>query len=162
MRLAILYTTRYGSTRAIAESVADRLRGSFSDVQVYEVGRKSVLPEADAVLIGAPIYGGSIPRAMQAFVEAHLDELLSRRVGLFLSCFYDGTRAEQQLADNFPPRLVAHSFGRYFPGGTVSFSRLRWIDRLLMKKVAGVTEDVDRRNAAEIERMAGDLREIAG
>lgn len=162
MTLAILYTTRYGSTRSIAETIADRLRDAFSGVQIVDVNRRSDLPEADVVLIGSPIYGGSTPRAMRAFVDAHLDELLSRRVGLYLSCFYDGTRAEQQLADNVPPRLVAHSFGAYFPGGTVTFSRLRWIDRLLMKKIAGVNDDVDRRNEAEIDRLVSDVTRIVG
>ena len=160
MRLAILYATKYGSTQLAAEAVARGCEDSGlapEDIRLQDLRRSSDLPDADTVLIGAPIYGGSIPRAVSRFMESNLDTLLGRRVGLYLSCLYDGDRAEKQLADNFPARLVAHSFGRYYVGGQVEVSRLRWFDRLIMKRVAGIEEDVDRTNPEEVRRLIDDL-----
>lgn len=160
MKLAILYATRYGATRRAAELLADAClkRGlEQTDVQTDDLTNLRTLPEAQVVVIGAPIYAGSIPKGASRFLDAHVDELMHRRVGLYLSCLYEGERAEQQLADNFPPRLVAHSFGRYYVGGRVEPGKLRWIDRMIMKRVAGVREDVDRLRPQEIERAAAEI-----
>ncbi|MFW5686352.1 MAG: flavodoxin domain-containing protein [Spirochaetota bacterium] len=160
MTLAILYASKYGATREAAEQIAGACIAaglSQTDVQTLDIARSPDLPEADVVLIGAPVYGGSIPRSVSRFVEANLDTLLERRVGLFLSCLYEDARAEQQLADNFPPRLITHSFGHYYVGGRVTFDRLRWLDRVVMKKVAGVDHDVDKLRTEEFERIARDV-----
>ncbi|MFW5689884.1 MAG: flavodoxin domain-containing protein [Spirochaetota bacterium] len=160
MSLAILYTTKYGSTRIAAETIARRCAEAGASMpEVLDVGSLSRLPEVDTIVIGAPVYGGSIPRPMRAFVESHIDGLLDRSVALFLSCLYTGDRAEQQLADNYPSRLVAHSLGRYYVGGRIRLGELRWLDRLIMKRVGGVDHDVDSFNDAEINRL---VRDVAG
>jgi menaquinone-dependent protoporphyrinogen oxidase len=160
MNLAILYATKYGSTRDAAAELARLVTesgASDSEVQVIDLARAPALPEATTVVIGAPIYAGKIPKAVSRFVDANLDALLERRVGLYLSCLYGEERAERQLADNFPPRLVAHSFGRYYVGGRVKLGELRWLDRVIMKRVGGVDHDVDTLNAGEIARLAADV-----
>lgn len=158
--IAILYATKYGSTERIAGMIRDGLvaRGTPGrDVVLERIDRPASLPDAATVVVGAPIYGGTIPRAARGFIEAHVDELLERRVALFLSCLYEGSRAEQQLADNFPARLVAHAFGRYYPGSRLVLSDLRFFDRLIMKKVGGIERDVDTVKSEEIGRIVDDL-----
>lgn len=160
MNLAILYATKYGSTREAAEELTRlvRERGlSEAQIGLLDLGRSPALPEAETIVIGAPIYAGTIPKSVSRFLDANLEALLERRVGLYLSCLYGEGRAEQQLADNFPPRLITHSFGHYYVGGRVTFDRLRWLDRVVMKKVAGVDHDVDKLRTEEFERIARDV-----
>ena len=160
MRLAVFYATRYGTTRDVAEAIARRCADAGvpeSEIVVSEIGAKTTVPDAHTIVLGAPTYGGSIPRKMSSFVDANLEQLLRARVGIFLSCLYGGERAEQQLADNFPSRLVAHSFGRYYVGGRVVFSQMRWLDRQIMKRVGGVDHDVDNVDDEEIARLVADV-----
>lgn len=163
MKLAILYATKYGSTREVAEEVARLAAESGVDrgrIGVFDLAGYSAMPDAPTIILGAPIYGGTVPRSVRRFLDAHLDELLERRVGIFLSCLYGEERAEQQLADNFPARLVAHSYGRYYVGGRVKVGQLRWLDKQIMKGIGGVSEDVDRIDRGEIARLARDA--VAG
>ena len=160
MNLATLYATKYGSTREAAEELTRlvRERGlSEAQIGMLDLGRSPALPEADTIVIGAPIYAGPIPKSVSRFVQANLDALLERRVGLYLSCLYGEGRAEQQLADNSPARLVAHSFGQYYVGGRIKLGELRWLDRVIMKRVGGVDHDVDNFNRDEIGRLAKDV-----
>ena len=160
MKLAILYATRYGSTRRAAEAIAAGCRDAgydASDVSVEEITRSTRAPDADTVVIGAPVYGGRIPNQVTRFLDSHLEELMAKRVGLFLSSLYAGTRAETQLAENFPSRLITHSFGCYYVGGRVDFDSLRWWDRLMMKRVAGVERSVETTNDEEISRIVADV-----
>ena len=160
MNLATVYATKYGSTREAAEELTRlvRERGlSEAQIGILDLGRSPALPEVDTIVIGAPIYAGTIPKSVNRFVQANLDALLERRVGLYLSCLYGEGRAEQQLADNFPARLVAHSFGQYYVGGRIKLGELRWLDRVIMKRVGGVDHDVDNFNREEIGRLAKDV-----
>ena len=163
MKLAIVYATRYGTTRRAAELMKDAClaRGlDQTDVQTHDLTDLRTLPEAPVIVIGAPIYAGSIPKAASRFLDEHVDELMHRRVGLYLSCLYEGEQAEQQLADNFPPWLVAHSFGRYYVGGCVEPGKLRWLDRMIMKRVASVRDDVDKLRPDEIDRAAAEIMQV--
>jgi menaquinone-dependent protoporphyrinogen oxidase len=160
MSVAIVYATKYGSTREAAQMIARRCADAGlpeSDISVTKLDRSATMPDASTVVIGAPIYGGVIPTHVRAFLEAHEEALFDRRVALFLSCLYTGDRAEKQLADNFPPRLVAHSFGHYYVGGRIKLSELRWLDRQIMKRVAGVDHDVDNFSDEEIGRIVEDI-----
>lgn len=160
MSLAILYATKYGSTREAAEELTRLVREhglSEAQIGMLDLARSPALPNADTIVIGAPIYAGTIPKSVSRFVEANMDTLLERRVGLYLSCLYGEERAEKQLADNFPARLVAHSFGQYYVGGRIKLGELRWLDRVIMKRVGGVDHDVDNLNREEIARLAKDV-----
>lgn len=155
MSVAILYSGRYGTTKGVADTVTGALGG---DVPVIEIRRGVACPDADAIVIGAAIYGGKASGAVGSFVESHRDALMGRRVLLYVACLYDGERAEQQLAESYPPWLIAHSSGRYYVGGRVVWSRLSFFHKLLMKRIAGIDGDVDRLRTAEIDRMVADLR----
>jgi len=160
MRLSIVYSTRYGSTQLAAEAIARGCQDrdiAPAEIELRDLRRESGMPSGEVVVIGAPIYGGSIPKAVSRFVETNLDSLLERRIALYLSCLYDGDRAEKQLADNFPARLIAHSFGQYYVGGRVALTQLRWLDRVIMKRVGGVEHDVDKSNPEEIGRLIDDV-----
>ena len=160
MTLAILYATRYGSTRRAAEAIATRCREAgmdASDVCVEEITRSMSVPDADTIVIGAPVYGGRIPKQVTRFLDAHLEVLMRKRIGLFLSSLYAGTRAETQLADNYPSRLITHSFGCYYVGGRIDFDSLNWWDRLMMKRLAGVERSIETTNDEEIGRIVADV-----
>jgi len=160
MKLSLVYTTRYGSTQLAAEAIARGCedRGiAPAEIELRDLREDSSMPAGEIVVIGAPIYGGTIPKPVSRFVEANLDSLLGRRIAIYLSCLYDGERAEKQLADNFPARLIAHSFGQYYVGGRVELTQLRWLDRVIMKRVGGVERDVDRSNPGEIRRLIDDV-----
>ena len=160
MKLSLVYTTRYGSTQLAAEAIARGCedRGiAPAEIELRDLREDSSMPAGEIVVIGAPIYGGTIPKPVSRFVEANLDSLLERRIAIYLSCLYDGERAEKQLADNFPARLIAHSFGQYYVGGRVELTQLRWLDRVIMKRVGGVERDVDKSNPGEIRRLIDDV-----
>jgi len=153
MSCAIVYATKYGATAEVAFRIANDLKEAQVEAEAVEVSAKLPLPDAETIVVGAPIYAGTAPGRMTSFLEAQRESLLSKRVFVFSSCLYEGIRAEQQLADAFPAWLVAHSSGNFFVGGRVDFSNLGFLDRLVMKRVAGVSEDVDRLKPEEIGRL---------
>ncbi|MFP4375580.1 MAG: flavodoxin domain-containing protein [Spirochaetales bacterium] len=158
MSCAVIYTSKYGATREVAERIVAGLKSGQVDAEAVEAAPKRPLPDAETIVVGAPIYAGSAPGRMTNYLEAQREKLLAKRVFIFLSCLYEGSRAEQQLADAFPSWLVAHSSGNFYVGGKVDFSKLGFLDRLIMKKVAGVSEDVEKLKPEEIDRLVETVR----
>ncbi len=157
MRLAILYASKYGATRSVAETIADGCRDEGIETSVVEIGKSTPVPDADVVLVGAPVYAGSIPGRVRRFLEQNTESLTQVRLGLFLCCLYSGTRAEQQLADSVPARLLAHSFTRRYVGGRIDFDSLRFCDRQIMKRVGGIDHSVDTISNEAIRRIMADV-----
>jgi menaquinone-dependent protoporphyrinogen oxidase len=135
-KILIAYASRYGSTREVAEKMADTLhfQGFTADVQPVEKV-KSVADYA-SIILGMPIYFGSWPKDIHHFLERNRDTLTG--VNLFIFSLgpthvQDGETAEakeqnaHELA-KYPwlsPRSMVMFGGRFDP------SKLRFPDTLI-------------------------------
>ena len=149
MKTLIAYSSKYGA----AAEVAEKLRGCIGGADATDIKRNpGVSPaEYDAVVIGGPIYAGRIAGAVTAFCDRNKDALLARPVYLFITCLYAGEKAVAQLNECFPPWLVAHARAKTAVGGRITFGRLKFFDRMIIKKVAGISADVDRIDHSAID-----------
>lgn len=73
MRALVVYESMYGNTRAVAEAIAEGLRGSF-DVDVVPIGRAqhSLVIGVDLLVVGGPthVHGLSRASSRKAALEA--------------------------------------------------------------------------------------------
>lgn len=160
MSVAIVYASRYGATAQVVRRVTGKLS---TQVKAYDLAdvRKPDLGDAEVVVIGGPIYAGRLLERVRTYAEAAERELLSRRLVLFITCFFQGDRAREQLANAFPADLYEHASESYAAGGAVAFDKLSFFHKIIMKRVGGLTESVERFDEVEIDRMITDLEALA-
>ena len=72
IEIAIVYCSRYGHTRAVAEAVG-RGAGKLADVKLY-----TTVDAADAIVLGSPTYMGNMASEMKVFLEATVGRWVSR------------------------------------------------------------------------------------
>jgi len=99
--LAVLYATREGQTRRIAEHVAATLRTLDFSVDVVDVG-ETLRPDFDltryaGAVVAAPVHVGKHERGMVEFVKAHRS-VLERIPSAFLSVSLSEAGAEDASA----------------------------------------------------------------
>jgi menaquinone-dependent protoporphyrinogen oxidase len=99
--LAVLYATREGQTRRIAEHLAAALRGRGFEVDVLDVARE-LPPEFDLTryakaVLAASVHIGKHEKSMLEFVRAHRAEL-ERMPSVFLSVSLSQAGAEDARA----------------------------------------------------------------
>jgi menaquinone-dependent protoporphyrinogen oxidase len=82
-RILIAHATQHGSTREVAESIAEELRASGADVDVRPVGDVGDLEDFSAVVFGAPIYAGRFPKDARRFLRRHRSALADLPVAVF-------------------------------------------------------------------------------
>jgi len=83
-RLLLVYATRHGSTREVADAVADELKVRFADVDVREAGEAPGPAGYDAVVVGGPMIMGW-HRAAARYAKQHRDALAAVPFALFIT-----------------------------------------------------------------------------
>ncbi len=156
MKSLIVYVSRYGTTAECARRLSELLPGESRLVDIRRERRPS-FESYDSVVIGGPIYAGKISREISAFCDYNQKEIERRRVGLFICCLYDGEKAQVELNEAFPAWLNAHASGRYAFGGAIKMSKLNFVDRFLIRKIAGSEKDINSVNPDRIAQLARDL-----
>lgn len=153
MRVLIAYRSKYGTTAACARILGQRIR---AEAVVVDLTRQP-WPDAhefDVVLIGGSIYGAKIQREVTTFCHRQREELLSRKVGLFLCSMYQGEQAQAELRGAYPEWLSAHAFANRLFGGELHRDRLTLWDRFSLLGNPRWSQEVLLMDAAAIESMA--------
>jgi menaquinone-dependent protoporphyrinogen oxidase len=85
MRVLVTAASRHGSTRGIADAVAETLREVGFDADVQSIDDVRSVEGYDAAVIGSAIYAGHWLSQARSFVDAYSDELVEMPVWLFSS-----------------------------------------------------------------------------
>lgn len=85
MRILVVYATKHGATRGIAEHIATRLRTAGNDVDLTDASAAGRISDYDAFVIGSAAYMGGWLGEATTFVRRNRDELATRPVWLFSS-----------------------------------------------------------------------------
>ncbi len=83
-RALLVYATKHGSTREIADAVATELRTAFGDVDVRAAGSAPPPAGYDAVVVGGPMIMGW-QRDAERYVKRHRDQLANVPFALFVT-----------------------------------------------------------------------------
>lgn len=163
-KILVAYATRYGSTRQIAERIADVLREKGQQVDVEQASAVTDLGPYSAIVVGAPLYIGKILKDATAFLERHRAALEAKPVALFTPGPVRGSddmaEARKQLGPVLEkigwlkPKAVEMFVGAYDP------AKLRGLDKLVTKPKASPLYGIgasDDRDWGAIEAWAASL-----
>jgi menaquinone-dependent protoporphyrinogen oxidase len=153
MKTLIIYSTNHGSTADAARRIKEKIGSDAIAVDVKEDPTHDLAPY-DEVIIGGSIHAGSIQRTIRKFCKANESVLLRKRLGLFISCMYEGDRAREQFERAFPKALREHSIAHGYFGGVLDFEKMNFVERAIVRKVEGVTETVRKIDHAAMDAFA--------
>lgn len=90
MTTAIIYVSKTGNTRKVAEYIASKI-----DAEAIDVKNCSDISSYDRIILGTGVFAGRIPKAMRNFVENNKDKLAT--ASLFVTCLYNDEKGAKQL-----------------------------------------------------------------
>ncbi len=158
MKTLIAYATTHGCTERCAGLLRDMLTGT---VDLINLKKKDVIDFElyDTVILGGSIHAGTMKKSVKNFVKTHEQTLLKKKIGLFVCCMYEGEQAETQFKDAFPEPLRAHAAAKGIFGGEFDFSKMNFVEKFLVKKIAGVASDVTRIETEAIKKFANCIKQ---
>ncbi len=151
---AIIYMSKHGTTEKVVLEIYEILNNS--EVELIDL-RKTKSPDIsdyDTVIVGGSIHAGSIQKRVKDFCIANLEVLLKKRVALFICCMYENDQAKEQFENAFPEKLRSHSIKNDILGGEFLFDKMNFFERTIVKKIAGVKENVSQINKQKIVEFA--------
>lgn len=153
MRSLIIYATKYGCVEKAATILKSKMDG---DVSLANIANKKVptLDDYDNVILGGSIYVGKIQKLLTNYIKANLPILLHKRVGLFICAGQPEPVRTQELEQAFPAELYNHAAAKDVFGYEFRFDKLSFLDKLIMRKVAGVTQSISDLSEEKIESLA--------
>jgi menaquinone-dependent protoporphyrinogen oxidase len=81
--ILVAYATRYGSTQEVAEAIAATLRERGLEVDIQPMRKVRTLEGYRAIMLGAPLYIGSLQKDAQHFLSQHHEALSKLPVAVF-------------------------------------------------------------------------------
>ena len=158
MKTCIVYLTKHGTS----EKAAFMLKGAIGNgcVMLNLKNEKSIAVEDyENVIIGGSIHVGKLNKTLSKFIKDNEKVLLSKRLGLFLCCMEDEEVAQKEFCEAFPEQLRNHATAAEIFGGEFLFEEMNFIEKAIVKKVAGVSESTHRLNHRKIESFAEKFKE---
>lgn len=166
MNILVTYSSGYGSTREVSETIAEVLNSESSfKVQVLSVDDVESLSSIDAVIIGGSVRADKPLANIRDFFARFRNELLQIKLALFVVCLSANNEQgrEKVKLDYLQPLL--EKYPKIEPismeafGGKIDFDRLNPVMKSLMKKVLEktglpTTGSIDTRDWAFITSWA--------
>lgn len=145
----VVFYSKHGFTENVAKRVAKAID---ADLMNLSVKRDVDLSKYEKVIIGSAIYAGNVNGKVKVFVKNYLDELLKKKVGLFICCGEE-KQAEEQFNRNFPEELRAHAFVKGLLGGEIIMKKLGFFERRIVQMINKSKDDISNRKDDVVEKF---------
>ncbi len=159
MKTLIAYSTTHGCTGKVALELKEKLGGEATLINLKE-DRNPSLALYDQVIIGGSIHAGQIQKRVKEFCAKNLEQLKQKELGLFICCMYEGDVAREQLRNAFPEELHQAAKNEAFFGGAFDFKRMKFFEKMIVRKVAKVNESVSNLDYGKIDNFASRMNKI--
>ncbi|MCL2391017.1 MAG: flavodoxin domain-containing protein [Oscillospiraceae bacterium] len=153
MKTLILYATKHGAAKDIAERLAELL----PDATVCDLSADTVsLADFDCVIFGSSVYAGSIRKEAKSYLSKNASQLVSKRFGLFLSGISAG-ESEEVFVSNFSPEILGAASTKSFIGGVFNPDKCNLFERIVIRLVTKKTKYFSTISDERIKKFAEEL-----
>ncbi|HEY8390275.1 MAG TPA: flavodoxin domain-containing protein [Clostridia bacterium] len=152
MNTLVVFSSKHGTTRKCAQTIADRIKSDLVDCTSKQIN----LNNYSRIILCTPIYFGGITGEMKRFFKKHKEELDKRSVVL-LTCGLGGAQNAQATVDRFLDKFnLKNKINHEHLGGEIMWDSLNFFERVIMKAVSkeGLVPTLD---AQKIDKVINDL-----
>ena len=152
MKTAIIFTTTHGTAEIIASKIATKLGENLCDLFNLKNTQNVDISSYDTIIIGSSIHAGTIQSKMRTFIEKNRPLILEKRVAIYL-CSMIEADFEKQINNAFTEELQKHALCIVGVGGAFFFDKMNFIERLMVKKIAGISESTSKIQEDKIDEL---------
>jgi menaquinone-dependent protoporphyrinogen oxidase len=153
MKTLIIYTSSHGCTEKAVKELSQKLSGEISSMDLKNQ-TSFPLQEFDRIIIGGSIHAGQIQKRIRDFCSNNLVQLKSKEIGLFICCMFEAEIAREEIKNAFPEELHQMAKTEAIFGGEYNFDKMNFVEKMLVKKIAKVSESVSNLDYDSIDRFA--------
>jgi len=152
MKTLIVYASSHGTTEKIANIIREKLDGTTVQTINLKSKTKIDLSNYQTIIIGGSIHAGSIQGELKSFIKENTITLMEKKVALYLCCMNE-KEEQNEFNNNYPELIRTHSTYNAIVGGEYIFERMNFIERFLVRKIAGVSKTISKIRFEEIDKI---------
>ena len=141
MKYLIVYMSHHGTTQKVVNELKIKLGENETTTVNLDVDTVPALSKFECIIIGGSIHMGQIQKQIQRFCMDHQHELITHRLGLFL-CFMNKEHGKEEFENAYPVELRKYSSADGLFGGELLFEKMNFMEKVVTRKVSGVSESV--------------------
>ncbi len=155
MKTLIIYASTYGYTKECVEKLKELIDGEvlISNIKTDKV---PLIDEFDNVVIGGSIYMGQIHKKFKEYSKANLNQLLNKRVALFLCCGLP-ENFQETIKNCFPEELLEAAIAKECFGGELRTEKMS----LAHKMVTGLMQRAVKPGTPETMGLPENMTKLA-
>jgi menaquinone-dependent protoporphyrinogen oxidase len=157
MKTAVIYATSHGTTEKVAQKIKLGLGENGIVTFNLKTNKTIDLSPYENIVIGGSIHAGSVQGSVRDFCKKNMVDLLQKRVALYV-CAMNEPEYEQELKSAFPEILYNYAVCKKVVGGEFNFEKMNFLEKIIVKKVSGISETVEKIDNAAIEEIVTSLK----
>ena len=137
----IVYASRHGTTAEYAKNLLKLLDGNVDLCSLDE--RANSMPDMsvyDTIIVGGSIHYGKNSKLVVSFVKNNIELLRTKRLGLFVTSYFDGDKALEQLGNAYPKELLDKAIVADFFDGELLYPKMNFFEKIVAKVVLKAEE----------------------
>lgn len=137
----IVYASRHGTTAEYAKNLLKLLDGNVDLCSLDE--RANSMPDLsvyDTIVVGGSIHYGKNSKLVVSFVKNNIELLRTKRLGLFVTSYFDGVKALEQLSNAYPKELLDKAIVADFFDGELLYPKMNFFEKIVAKVVLKAEE----------------------
>lgn len=157
----VVYASRHGTTSEYAKHLMQLLDGNVDLWSLNE--RKKTMPDMsvyDTIVIGGSIHYGKNSRLIIDFSNKNIETLMTKRLGLFVTSYFDGDKALSQLRKAYPIQLHDRAIVADYFDGELLYPKMNFWEKMITKIVLKADEVEPLISKKKIEEFAYKLNHL--
>ncbi len=155
MKTAIIYASSHGTTERIAQQIKNEM-GNNAQLFNLKTSKLIDLSQFEQIVIGGSIHAGQMQGRVKKYCKQNMVALLQKRVALFM-CGMNEPGFEDEFNNAFPELLRKHAIVSKCVGGEFLFEKMNYLEKLIVKKVSGITQNVSKIDEKKIRELVNEL-----
>ncbi len=154
MKTAIIFNSKHGTAEKVANLIAERVGKEHSDVINLKNQTIIDLSNYNTVILGGSVYVGTIQKSIFKFCEANQEELLNKKIALFICGMEpDLEKQELEIKNSFPAFAYERAIVKKFMGGEILLEKMNFFEKMAIKKVAKISQSESNINYKAIDEF---------
>lgn len=151
MKALIVYTSKYGFTEDCVKYIADKINCEVVITPI--ISKQNInIDEFDWIIIGSPVYMGTIKKSIKQFCQKNMMELMKKNIILFVSCTTPN-QLEEYFENGFPKPIYENAKMKLNFGGEIRQDKLSFFER----KITGMVSKVETKKQETLYKNMEEL-----
>jgi len=153
MNTLIVYMTSHGCAEKSAMILKELLGGEVIICNLKN-DKIPLLEPFDNIIVGGSIHASKVQKKIKEFCNANEGMLMKKKLGLYLCHMEEGEKALKQFDDAYSENLRKRAVAHGLFGGAFDFDKMNFFEKMIVKKVAKITESISRLDETKIQDFA--------